>query len=400
MITGHKIINQSNEDVLFLYLNFDYEFSKFGQSNSFFKTIKDYAKKINFKNTKIVLIASGIIIGTLFINPVKLNDSVNIDYNYVNKVIIHDYTPEELIDYEISIEEKPIIKEEIKPVEKINKEIINTSASNTINKLIENKIEDICTYVTINRTDGTILNIELEEYLIGVIGAEMPASFNIEALKAQAVVSRTYALKNINKLNDTSSTQVYKDNNQLKKIWGDDFDKYHNKIKNAVDSTKGITIKYNNKYIDAVYHSTSNGYTEDAFNVWGNDIPYLKSVESSWDKNVSSYKRTKELSIEEFYNTLKLDIDEPITFEIIHNKSGRVNTIIINNNTFTGIEFRNFFYLRSTDFEIEITDKIIITTYGYGHGVGLSQYGANEMAKQGYNYINIIKHYYTGIVIS
>ena len=400
MITGHKIINQNNQNVLFLYLDFNYEFSKIGENKSFFKTIKDYIKKINFKDTKIILVASGIIIGTLLISPQNLNNGiVKNNYDYVNKIIIHDNYNEQLIDYEIDVSKDIIETNNEKKVNETQTKVIkkNEEIINKIDKVIE---KDNNTYVTINRSNGTILNIELEQYIIGVVSAEMPASFNIEALKAQAIVARTYAMKNINKLTDTVSTQVYKDNNELKNMWGNDFDKYYSKIKKAVNDTKGITIKYNNKYIDAVYHSTSNGYTEDSINVWGNYIPYLKSVESNWDKNVSSYKREKEFSLEEFYTALKLDIDEPLTYDIIHNNSSRVSTIIINNKTFTGIEFRKLFNLRSTDFEINIKDKIIITTYGYGHGVGMSQYGANEMAKQGFNYIDIIKHYYSGVTIS
>ena len=257
--------------------------------------------------------------------------------------------------------------------------------------------------VTVYRNNGKIINLELEEYVLGVVGAEMPASFNIEALKAQAILARTYALKSIKngkKLTDTVSTQAYKDNFELQKLWKNDYTKYYEKIKKAVNETKGKVILYNNEYIDAVYHSTSNGKTENSKNVWKNSLPYLVSVDSSWDKNVKSYKKETIFEINEFCNILKLDVEEPITYEIIHNETGRVRQITINNKTFSGTEFRNLLKLRSTDFEIEINDeKVKVTTYGYGHGVGMSQYGANEMAKQGYSYIQILKHYYTGVVI-
>lgn len=430
MINGYKIINQNNdENVLFLYLDFSFEFG--GKKQSFFKTIKRFLKTINFKGTKILLVSSGIIIGTLYINPYKINKlDTPTNYNYVSKIIIHDFNENELTDYEININkddkiQKGNILEKEKNdsvnnatnvnIQKSNK-LSNNVEKNSTNKsnltetkkdnYTETKKENIKKNeitVTVYRNNGKIINLELEEYVLGVVGAEMPASFNIEALKAQAILARTYALKSIKngkKLPDTVSTQAYKDNSELQKLWKNDYTKYYEKIKKAVNETKGKVILYNNEYIDAVYHSTSNGKTENSKNVWKNILPYLVSVDSSWDKNVKSYKKETIFEINEFCNILKLDVEEPITYEIIHNETGRVRQITINNKTFAGTEFRNLLKLRSTDFEIEINDeKVKVTTYGYGHGVGMSQYGANEMAKQGYSYIQILKHYYTGVVI-
>lgn len=430
MISGYKIINQNNdENVLFLYLDFSFEFG--GKKQSFFKTIKRFLKTINFKGTKILLVSSGIIIGTLYINPYKINKlDTPTNYNYVSKIIIHDFNENELTDYEININkdgkiQKGNILEKEKNdsvnnatnvnIQKSNK-LSNNVEKNSTNKsnltetkkdnYTETKKENIKKNeitVTVYRNNGKIINLELEEYVLGVVGAEMPASFNIEALKAQAILARTYALKSIKngkKLTDTVSTQAYKDNSELQKLWKNDYTKYYEKIKKAVNETKGKVILYNNEYIDAVYHSTSNGKTENSKNVWKNSLPYLVSVDSSWDKNVKSYKKETIFEINEFCNILKLDVEEPITYEIIHNETGRVRQITINNKTFSGTEFRNLLKLRSADFEIEINDeKVKVTTYGYGHGVGMSQYGANEMAKQGYSYIQILKHYYTGVVI-
>lgn len=430
MISGYKIINQNNdEDVLFLYLDFSFEFG--GKKQSFFKTIKRFLKTINFKGTKILLVSSGIIIGTLYINPYKINKlDTPTNYNYVSKIIIHDFNENELTDYEININkdnkiEKGNILEKEKNDSVNNVTNINIQKSNKLSNNVEENSTNKSNFtetkkdnyketkkenikkneitVTVYRNNGKIINLELEEYVLGVVGAEMPASFNIEALKAQAILARTYALKSIKngkKLTDTVSTQAYKDNSELQKLWKNDYTKYYEKIKKAVNETKGKVILYNNEYIDAVYHSTSNGKTENSKNVWKNSLPYLVSVDSSWDKNVKSYKKETIFEINEFCNILKLDVEEPITYEIIHNETGRVRQITINNKTFSGTEFRNLLKLRSADFEIEINDeKVKVTTYGYGHGVGMSQYGANEMAKQGYSYIQILKHYYTGVVI-
>lgn len=430
MICGYKIINQNNdEDVLFLYLDFSFEFG--GKKQSFFKTIKRFLKTINFKGTKILLVSSGIIIGTLYINPYKINKlDTPTNYNYVSKIIIHDFNENELTDYEINVnKDNKMLKGNILEKEKIdsvnNATNVNIQKSNKLSNNVEENSTNKSNFtetkkdnyketkkenikkneitVTVYRNNGKIINLELEEYVLGVVGAEMPASFNIEALKAQAILARTYALKSIKngkKLTDTVSTQAYKDNSELQKLWKNDYTKYYEKIKKAVNETKGKVILYNNEYIDAVYHSTSNGKTENSKNVWKNILPYLVSVDSSWDKNVKSYKKETIFEINEFCNILKLDVEEPITYEIIHNETGRVRQITINNKTFAGTEFRNLLKLRSTDFEIEINDeKVKVTTYGYGHGVGMSQYGANEMAKQGYSYIQILKHYYTGVVI-
>ena len=230
----------------------------------------------------------------------------------------------------------------------------------------------------------------------------MPASFNNEALKAGAIAARTYALKAIQDgktLTDTTSTQVYKDNNQLKALWGNSFNAYYNKVKNAVESTKGLVMYYNNSLINAFYHSTSNGYTEDSTAVFGS-FPYLQSVESPVDKNVSSYLRTTTFTYENISNKLGIPITSLSNINIVRNNSNRISSITIDTNTYDGVKFRTILGLRSTDFDITLNENnIVITTRGFGHGVGMSQYGANEYAKQGWSYSQILKHYYTGISI-
>ncbi|MFA5408664.1 MAG: SpoIID/LytB domain-containing protein, partial [Bacilli bacterium] len=202
-------------------------------------------------------------------------------------------------------------------------------------------------------------------------------------------------------LKDDTSSQVYKDEGQLKAIWGDSFQSYYNKIKEAVSATKGEYVAYNGNYIEAVYHSTSNGYTEDAVTVWGNSFPYLVSVDSHWDLEASSYLRETEKEFNVLSSILGLDFNEGTTIEVLSKtSSNRINEIKINDTVFTGIELRSLLGLRSTDFDIDIQDgKAVIVTRGYGHGVGMSQYGANGMAKQGYNYKDILSHYYPGTQI-
>ena len=150
--------------------------------------------------------------------------------------------------------------------------------------------------------------------------------------------------------------------------------------------------------IDAIFHSTSNGKTEDPRYVWGSDIPYLKSVDSSWDINSSSYLREDVKDLENVLNILGVSSSD---FNIeSRDESGRVSKVSVGDKSYTGVELRNLLGLRSADFDIEVIDNTIkFTTSGYGHGVGLSQYGANGMANAGYNYKDIIRHYYTGVSV-
>ncbi len=252
-------------------------------------------------------------------------------------------------------------------------------------------------------SSGEIINVPLEEYVTGVVAGEMPASFNIEALKAQAVASRTYALKKAqnNKkdydVEDGTVNQVYIDTNQMKEKWKDNYEKNFSKVKKAVEETSGEVVLYNNNLIDAMFFSTSNGYTENSGDVFTNNLPYLVSVDSSWDKTESPvFSSTTEVSKNEFLFNLGLDVNSEINISKVNKTStGRVKTLVINEKEFDSSFVRNAFGLKSTSFEIEVKyDKVIFHVNGYGHGVGMSQYGANGMAKEGYGYQDIIKHYY------
>ncbi len=237
--------------------------------------------------------------------------------------------------------------------------------------------------------------LDLEDYILGVVAGEMPALFNEEALKAQAVASRSYAVSNIrNNLITISSSindQVYKTNYELFDVWQDNYDKYLNKVQGVVKETNNLVIKRDNKILRTYYFSMSNGYTENSVTVFNDNT--FESVSSSLEINLSNYLKTVTFTKSELCNLLKLDAINIQDIEI--NETNHVDKIVISNKEFTGIEFRKLLNLRSTDFEIEEDNgKYIITTKGYGHGVGMSQYGANEMAKIGYKYDEILKHYY------
>lgn len=258
-------------------------------------------------------------------------------------------------------------------------------------------------------TKNTIEVVPFEEYIVGVLAAEMPVSFEIEALKAQAVAARTYALKKM--LNnqkqeydivDTVANQVYYDEEELKEKWKETYNEKINKIKEAILDTKGEYMVYDNEIIDAFFFSTSVGKTENSEEVFTAKLPYLRSVESSWDEEVSPVFNDQEIfSLKEFYSLLGISYSDNLKVEITKTTStGRIKKIKINNTEMTGSDVYKKLNLRSTFFEItKNNNTITVKTKGFGHGVGMSQYGANGMAKKGYTYKNILKHYYQGIEI-
>ncbi len=278
------------------------------------------------------------------------------------------------------------------------------------NKEVEkNKKSDIYVRIKIEETDE-IIKVKLEDYVIGVVAGEMPVSFHIEALKAQAVAGRTYALKRIeynkNKKFDIVNgvlNQVYLDSNTLKEMWKENYNVNILKISDAVFTTKGEYIEYNNKIADTLFFSTSNGFTENSEEIFGFELPYLRSVQSIWDEKVSPvFKDNKSYSLSEFYNLIKIPYQDNLQINVIKKSStGRILELKINGYKKLGSEIVDELKLRSNDFNIIKQDNnIIIKTIGYGHGVGMSQYGALGMAKEGYLYDEILKHYYQGTQIA
>lgn len=256
---------------------------------------------------------------------------------------------------------------------------------------------------------GLIEEVPFEEYVKGVLAGEMPASFHIEALKAQAVAARTYVLKKIeeNKAKDydvvdSVKNQVYLDEEVLKKNWGKNYTKNINNIKQAILETKGEYITYENEIITAFFFSTSNGKTENCEEVFVEKLPYLKSVDSTWDINESPvYNDEKTFTLKEFYSKLGLKYSENLEIKVLSYTEGNsVKNIKINNNIFKGTDVRYKLGLKSADFTIKKNNKEVkITTKGNGHGVGMSQYGALAMAKNGYKYDEILKYYYKNVEI-
>jgi len=295
----------------------------------------------------------------------------------------------------VSIIYNSIDKKELKRNEKRELEEIITKTTKT------NKEKNI--KIRINK-NNEIQEINLEEYIVGVVAGEMPASFHEEALKAQAIASRTFAMYKLEKgnkeydLETTVDDQVYINESEMKNKWGSDFDFYYKKIKDAVKETINLVMKKNNKLFKSYYFAMSNGQTADSVSVFKENT--IDSVSSPWDnESLNKFIVTTEYNLNELSN--KLNEKDINNIKIIsRDKTNRVEKVSVNDKIYTGIEFRHLLSLRSTDFDIEIkNNKCYITTKGYGHGVGMSQYGANGMAKDNYKYDEILKYYYQDIEI-
>lgn len=257
---------------------------------------------------------------------------------------------------------------------------------------------------------GNIETVPFEQYITGVLAGEMPVNFELEALKAQAVAARSYAMKKIEQnenqefdVVDTVSNQVYLDEASLKERWKDEFETKINKIKTAVHETEGEYLIYDNQIVQAFFFSTSTGKTENVEEVFVQALPYLRSVDSSWDEEVSPvFHVTTEFSLADFYSKLNLPYQETLQIEITKTTStGRVKELSINGIAFKASDVSSKLNLRSTFFSFEqIGNNVKIETKGFGHGVGMSQYGAHAMAKKGYTYDQILKHYYQGVEIA
>lgn len=440
-----EIINNRKEFVVYADYPFEYEFGlDFDRYKEKVKEVTSEIKKYvkshleSVKDATAILVLNGVIIGTFaisqIIGPNVSNTNINTNTKETNLVAKVADEGENIVA-DSSISEEEILHTDADKIEEGNKKVdnllVNVSDSNVSAVKVEsldsksNYLENTNTISKVNNTlnnnmtteevkqdktvkvklnNGEIINISLEEYVIGVVGSEMPALFNEEALKAQSIAARTYALKKDSvgaTLVASTSDQVYKTNSELKSMWGESFNTYYEKVKKAVMATKGEVMMYNGKYIDALYFSTSNGRTEDPIYVWNYSAPYLKSVDSKWDIGTKFFNATKTIPISELNQKLGVNINSVNDIQIkSQTTGGRVNSIIIGGKEFTGVNVRMLLGLRSSDFTVsESGSNIVFITKGWGHGVGMSQYGANEMAKAGYNYSQILKHYYTGITI-
>lgn len=298
-----------------------------------------------------------------------------------------------------------------------------TIAIENVEQNIETNLYTYSKYGTIkllHHESGEIEELGMDEYLLGVVSAEMPASFEQEALKAQAIVARTYTVYTIEHSNSKHEGADICDDYKCCQAWISKEDRLNKweeasresnwaKIEEAVNSTKGKIVTYNGEAIDAFFHSNSGGKTEEVANVWGGaNLPYLQSVETSGEDAYTQYSSEVEFTKSEFEDKIKsnhpdfsIDYNQQDCIKTLETTTGgRVKTVKLGNLELSGVEVRNLLGLRSANFTVEISENNIkFIVKGYGHGVGMSQTGADALAKQGENYENIIKHYYTGVEI-
>ena len=264
--------------------------------------------------------------------------------------------------------------------------------------------------------DGTVEEMALSDYLWRVVAAEMPASFEPEALRAQAVCARTYSLwkmasgshgeEGADLCTDSACCQAYIEPEEAAENWGDQTQAYTEKISDAVADTDAQVITYDGQPIQAVFFSSSTDSTEDAAQVWGSGLPYLVPVSSPEGDEVPNYHSTVTLTADAFrelvteqYPSAELTADpsEWIS-DVSYNASGRVANLEVGGVAMSGGAARTLFGLRSACFQVEEAEGVFtFSVTGYGHGVGMSQYGANAMAQSGSGWQEIVTHYYTGV---
>ncbi len=296
-----------------------------------------------------------------------------------------------------------------KNFEKKEEEVVSTEPA----PRVENNFVNL-----LHTSDGSVEYLGLEEYLYGVVSAEMPASYELEALKAQAVVARTYTKykqeekkhENADICDDSGCCQAWISKENRFSRWEEaERESNWNKIVQAVNETAGKYIAYEGKPINALFHSNSAGKTELPINVWGGTYPYLQVVETSGENAYSTYASeviiTKDELIQKMLeknSKFKINFKDDDAMRILeYNESGRVKTIKVGNTELSGVEARTIFGLKSAKFEFMIDgDEIKFQILGYGHGVGLSQSGSDSLAKQGKNFEEIITHYYKNVEIT
>ena len=355
MFYKYMVVTTDNGEVLYLYLNNMEEFSSdFDQDNykqdlSFYRKVYNYIENmgITFNGKRISIVVNDIVIATIDMN----------DYNEITDEFV---------------------------------EILDTDSSRF-------------KFIDLNHSSGIIEKVKIEDYIFGVVSGEMPAVFDEEALKAQAVISRTYASKRISRgldIKDYNSTQVFRNRSYLRELWGNRYDEYKEKIERAIRDTRDEVLMFDGDYIDAYYHLASNGKTEDSKNVLKLAYPYLVSVDSNWENN-NGYVSRRIVPNSYLSKLLNMEINKNIPVEILVKSIGhRVMYVKFGDKVFDGLILARRLGLNSNDFSVSIEDDYTsFTTRGHGHGLGLSKYGAEGMAKSGYNYHQILNHYYPNTYI-
>ena len=265
--------------------------------------------------------------------------------------------------------------------------------------------------VSVLFADGVVRQVGLESFLVGVLAAEMPASFAPEALKAQAIAARTYILRhtaefgrprhaNADVCANPDHCQAYLSVDDLRVRWGANFDQHYQAIAQAVAETRGLVLFYDGQLAEALYSSTCGGHTQSAADLWGRDVPYLQAVNCAWDSHAPRFIATLVLGLQEAGVALNVNPYALRSMYATYTMGGAIDRLSVDGRQFSGLELRQALGLNSATVSWLIDgEEILFSTLGFGHGVGLCQYGADCMAQNGYTAADILRHYYQGISI-
>ena len=319
----------------------------------------------------------------------------------------------------------PVMFTTTHPKENVQETIASTEVEENQHELqsqenIEYDYQKYKTIKLLHVSTGQVEELNIDEYLYGVVSSEMPASYELEALKAQAIVARTYTIyqtshnegkhENADMCDDFNCCQAWISKDERIAKWEpENAENNWNKIVQAVDSTKGKVVTYDGQAINAFFHANSGGVTESSLNIWGGiDYPYLKSVETVGEDGYTQYASQVVINHQDLLNKIQavhqdctIDFSQQDCIKILdYTTSGRVKTIKFGNKEIAGTEARSLLGLKSTNFTVLIDGQnVTFTVTGYGHGVGMSQTGADSLAKSGSNYEAIVKHFYTNVEI-
>lgn len=278
-----------------------------------------------------------------------------------------------------------------------------TQTKEAVNTAVSRKADDET--ITLYRTETKeAIALSVSDYLTGVVSAEISPLYSEEAIKAQAVAAHTYALyqqeKGVTLTDDYTKHQGYISPEEAKEKWGDKYDLYTQKITSCVNEVTDKIITYDGEIILPAFFALCSGKTENVADIWGGEMPYLVSVTSEGDKLSADLISEKEVTKEEFENFAGITLGDTPVFSLDCTEAGAVKALTIGEKSFDGDDVQKAFSLKSNNFSLTYSDgKFLFTVLGYGHGVGMSQYGADFMARQGASYEEILKHYYTGVEI-
>lgn len=374
MFYDYRIVHEDGEEILYLYLTYGFEFAQdlrqdhTSRQRSIYERVINYIKNrgIDFQGNKVYLVVNDIIVSSLILGGFQKEvDRMIPVYKYVE--VLRDFFPNDMRIDLVSSDQLPSF-----PQEK---------------------------FIDLRKSNGILERVRLEEYIMGVLQFELPYTTPMETLKAQAVLARTYVYRQEElgqELSQNNGTQLYQDQTYLKTIYKDDYLDYFHRVQEAVFNTRGEYLSYQGEPIQVYYHVINHGKTEDASEILGKKIPYLVSVDSNFDRDVKGFSFEFHFTYEQISRFFHQPITKQTTIKVIEEtQGGSIKKVQIGSYIYRGTDIQRALHLQSNNFVVtQHEDSITFTCHRIGQGLGLSIYGAIEMAKHGYSYEQILRHYY------